>query len=170
MSRTTRYDYIIVGAGVAGCVLANRISADPATSVLLLEAGPDATSDPRVNQPSRWLELLGSEYDWGYRTTPQRHLNQRTLDWPRGRVIGGSSSLNAMVYIRGNAADYDAWVQYGGPKWSYAEMLPWFAEVEGCATEHGSLSVVEQEHPNTLSEAFVAAGEEIGLSHNPDFN
>src|SRR4051812_12060346 len=150
-----RFDYIIVGAGIAGCVLANRISVDPAASVLLLEAGPDAVHDPRIDQPSRWMDLVGGQYDWCYRTTPQPHLNHRSIDWPRGRVVGGSSSLNAMVYIRGNAADYDAWAEYGGASWGHAAFQQWFADVEGPVADRESLPISEQKHPHPLSEAFI---------------
>ncbi|MFE3413412.1 GMC family oxidoreductase [Streptomyces mirabilis] len=165
-----RYDYIVVGGGLAGCVVASRLSEQPDDRVLLVEAGPDPGPDPRVVQPSRWPDLLGSEYDWGYRTVPQKQLNERRVSWPRGRLLGGSSAINAMVYIRGDAGDYDRWAEFGGPDWSWAGMLPWFERVEGLAGDEVSISVEAKQHPHPLAEAFVAAGAELGLPRNPDFN
>jgi choline dehydrogenase-like flavoprotein len=170
MSSNHSYTYVIVGAGIAGCVLASSLSADPALSVLLVEAGAGASRESRVSQPCRWPELVGSEYDWAYRTTPQRQLNGRVVNWPRGRMLGGSSAMNAMVYVRGDPTDYDGWAHYGGPEWSWSRMAPWFEKVEGQTGEERSLSIVDQEKPHPLSEAFLAAGEELGFVRNEDFN
>ncbi|MEV3875128.1 GMC family oxidoreductase N-terminal domain-containing protein [Streptomyces sp. NPDC049906] len=170
MSHQLRYDYVIVGAGLAGCVLAHRLSADPDVTVALVEAGPDATADPRVTQPSRWPQLMGSELDWSYLTVPQRHLNGRRLSWPRGRLVGGSSAMHAMVYVEGHASDYDAWAVHGGTEWGSRGMLPWLARVAGTAGDRALLSVESPSRPHPFAEAFVSAGEEIGLAVNPDFN
>ncbi len=116
------YDYVIVGAGSAGCVLAARLTEDPDVSVLLLEAGPPDASQ-NIHVPLGYLKLSGTELDWGYFSAPEPHCNGRRIPLPRGRVLGGSSSTNAMVYIRGNPRDYDDW---GIPGWSWADLLPYF--------------------------------------------
>jgi choline dehydrogenase len=116
------YDFIIVGAGSAGCVLAHRLSADPHTKVLLLEAGgPD--DSPYIHTPAMVAMLPDSKYDWRFRTVPQVHCNLRRFAWPRGRTLGGSSSINYMIYIRGHRHDYDYWHQLGNPRWSYHDVL-----------------------------------------------
>ncbi|MGB7441308.1 MAG: choline dehydrogenase [Coleofasciculaceae cyanobacterium] len=170
------YDYVIIGAGSAGCVLANRLSANPNINVLLLEAGqPDRK--PKIHIPAAFCQLFKTEYDWGYYTEPQPHLNQRQLYWPRGKVLGGSSSINAMIYIRGHRHDYDHWHKLGNQGWSFDEVLPYFRKSEnqerGADQYHGTggpLNVTNLRQPNTLSLAFVQAGEEIGLDHSRDFN
>src|SRR5690349_13808269 len=123
------YDYVIVGAGLAGCLVASRIASGTHSSVLLVEAGPAAT-DPRIGVPARWLELCGSTLDRSYRTVPQRGLDGRRLTWPRGRVVGGSAAINAMVYVRGHESDYVAWEKAAGPDWGADRVLAALADVE----------------------------------------
>ncbi len=121
------HDYVIVGAGSAGCVLAARLSEDPDTSVLLIEAGPPDTND-NIHVPLGYLKLAGTEVDWHYWSAPEPECDERRLPLPRGRVLGGSSSVNAMVYIRGNHRDYDEW---GAPGWSWDEPLPLLPAIRG---------------------------------------
>ena len=126
----SRYDYIIVGAGSAGCVLANRLTEDPHVRVLLLEAG-GADRDPLIHIPIGIGKIWKDRrHDWGYTTEPQAHLNQRAIELPRGKVLGGSSSINAMLYLRGHRGDYDRWAHAGLAGWSYAEVLPYFKRAE----------------------------------------
>src|SRR5215468_8907091 len=170
------YDYIIIGAGSAGCVLANRLSEDPAVKVLLLEAGGrDARKEIQI--PVAFCKLFKTPCDWAYYTEPEPHLGNRSLYWPRGKVLGGSSSINAMIYIRGHRADYDEWRDLGNPGWGYADVLPYFRKSEnqerGASEYHGAsgpLRVSDLHTVNPLSEAFVAAGEEAGYERNHDFN
>ncbi|MGB9122248.1 MAG: GMC family oxidoreductase N-terminal domain-containing protein, partial [Candidatus Angelobacter sp.] len=170
------YDYIIIGAGSAGCVLANRLSEDPTVKVLLLEAGSRDTRK-EIHMPLAFSKLFKGPCDWTYFTEPEAALGNRSLYWPRGKVLGGSSSINAMIYIRGNHADYDQWRDQGNPGWGYADVLPYFKKSEkqerGASEYHGAsgpLCVSDLRTVNPLSEAFVAAGEESGLQRNPDFN
>ncbi len=170
------YDYVIVGAGSAGCVLANRLTGDPPISVLLLEAGgPDNKQE--ISIPAAFSKLFKTPYDWAYFTEEQPHLNKRKLYWPRGKTLGGSSSINAMVYIRGNRRDYDEWHELGNEGWSFTDVLPYFKKAEnqerGASAEHGvggPLNVADLRTVNPLSRAFVEAGVEIGLPRNNDFN
>ncbi len=170
------YDYVIVGAGSAGCVLANRLTEDPATTVLLLEAGgPDEAQE--IHIPAAFSSLFKSPLDWAYETEEQPHLNNRKMYWPRGKVLGGSSSINAMVYMRGNRRDYDHWHELGNEGWSFSEVLPYFKKAEnrerGASEYHGTggpLNVADHRTLNPLSDAFVAGGVEAGIPRTDDFN
>ena len=163
------FDYVIVGAGSAGSALAARLSADPNASVLLLEAGP-ADKKTEIHIPAAFAQLFRSGLDWNYDTTPQAPLGGRSVYWPRGRVLGGSSSMNAMMWVRGFAADYDGWADQAGPEWSWAALLPYFRRVERVAgstdASHGrdgAVSVEPQRSPSRHTKAFLAAVSELGL-------
>lgn len=172
------YDYVIIGAGSAGCVLANRLSADPDISVCVIEAGKKDTS-LLVRMPAGVGELIGKTgpENWGFWTEPQQHLEQRKLYWPRGKGWGGSSSINGMIYIRGHARDYDQWRQMGLAGWSYSDVLPYFRKsehFEGGADdfhgENGPLWISQSPLDNPVYRAFLAAGEEAGYKRTQDFN
>ena len=171
------YDYIIVGAGSAGCVLANRLSADPQVQVLLVEAGP-RDWHPFIHMPAGLARLVNNRrLNWSYDTAPEPQLQNRRLWWPRGKVLGGSSSINAMCYVRGVAGDYDRWATAGAEGWDWASVLPWFRHSE-CNTrggdalhgDTGPLHVSDLRHVNPLSHAFIEAGMQAGHAHNADFN
>ena len=171
------YDYIIVGAGSAGCVLAARLTENPTVSVLLLEAGPPDTAD-EIHIPAAVNLLFQSGYDWGFRTVPQDKAAGQSVYWPRGRVIGGSSSINAMIYIRGNKYDYNTWRdEYGCDGWGYNDILPYFIRAEhnsrGSSAYHGAsgpLSVTDPAFKSAAAVAFVEAAVNAGAVANPDFN
>ncbi|MFW5816580.1 MAG: GMC family oxidoreductase, partial [Wenzhouxiangella sp.] len=171
------YDYIIVGAGSAGCVLAHRLSADPACRVLLPEAGP-RDWNPFIHMPAGLAKLVNfTSLNWNYQTEPEAQLNNRRLYWPRGRVLGGSSSINAMCFIRGHRSDYDDWAEAGNPGWSWDEVLPYFIrsqnQARGASDLHGvdgPLSVEDLSYFNPLSEVFIRAAEQAGFAVNRDFN
>ncbi len=169
-------DYIIVGAGSAGCVLAARLSENPDCSVVLLEAGGEP--DPRLAPvPGAASRMRNTCADWAFTTTPQRELFDRRIAYPRGRVIGGTSILNYMVYIRGNAGDYDGWAQRGNAGWSYEDVLPYFRKAESNAEyddsyhgRAGPLSVENNAHRHPLGALFIEAAVAMGVPFNPDFN
>jgi choline dehydrogenase len=172
----THYDYIVIGAGSAGCVLANRLTADSDTTVLLLEAGNPDTK-PEIQSPSATLSLLCSEVDWGYFSEPEPYLNDRKIYCPRGKVLGGSSAINLMIYIRGNHRDYDHWQELGNPGWSYQDVLPYFKKSEhssrGASEFHGTageLSVTDAIAPTAISQRYLDAAMALGYNYNPDFN
>ncbi|MDT8438974.1 MAG: choline dehydrogenase [Wenzhouxiangellaceae bacterium] len=171
------FDYIIIGAGSAGCVLANRLSEDPDCRVLLLEAGP-RDWNPFIHMPAGLARLVSfKSINWNYQTEPEPQLNGRRLYWPRGRVLGGSSSINAMCYIRGHASDYDDWRDLGNPGWGFADVLPYFRRAEdqqrGASEHHGEagpLGVADLQHVNDLSRVFIRAAEQAEYYRNVDFN
>ncbi|MFO1037477.1 MAG: choline dehydrogenase [Geminicoccaceae bacterium] len=171
------FDYVIVGAGSAGCVLAARLTEDPHCRVLLLEAGP-VDRGWKIHMPAALTyNLMTDRVNWAYHTEPQRHMDGRSLYWPRGRVLGGSSSLNAMVYIRGHAFDYDRWVEEGAEGWGYADVLPYFRKSEtfslGADLYHGGdgpLQVERGKMENPLFDAWLAAGRQAGYPLTPDMN
>jgi choline dehydrogenase len=172
----THYDYIVIGAGSAGCVVANRLTEDSDTKVLLLEAGNPDTK-PEIQIPAECVNLLGTEVDWGYFSEPEPYLNNRKIFCSRGKVLGGSSSINFMFYIRGNGHDYDHWQSLGNPGWSYQDVLPYFKKSEhssrGASEYHGvdgELSVTDPISPNVASKRFIDACIAMGYDYNTDFN
>lgn len=170
------YDYIIIGAGSAGCVLANRLSADPNISVLLLEAGiKDRKTE--IHIPGGYSQLNRSEVDWAFWTETQVHLDGRRVFIPRGKVLGGSSSTNAMAYVRGNKADFDEWASLGNEGWSYEEVLPYFTRSEHNENFEGSyygknglLNVAHSSEPHPLGKVFIDSCVEKGIPFNPEYN
>ena len=176
-SETPEFDYIIVGAGSAGCVLANRLSADGKHSVLLLEAGPK-DSNLWIHVPLGYGKLFKDKtVNWMYQTEPEPGLDGRTIFQPRGKVLGGSSSINGLLYVRGQHEDYDRWRQHGNGGWGYDDVLPYFKKAEnqarGADDFHGvggPLPVSDSRHGDPLSDAFIAAAAETGIPVNSDFN
>jgi choline dehydrogenase len=174
--KSNTYDYIIVGAGSAGCVLAARLTEDLRTRVLLLEAGGEGGAK-EIRIPAAFSKLFKTAVDWNYATEPEPHLHNRRLYWPRGKVLGGSSAINAMIYIRGNRSDYDSWRDLGNTGWGFAEVLPYFKKSEnqerGASEYHGTsgpVNVADPRYVNPLTRAFLAAADEIGIAGNADFN
>jgi choline dehydrogenase len=170
------HDYIIVGAGSAGCVLANRLSEDPATKVLLLEAGGSDRS-LKIKIPAAFPQQFHTKLDWDFQTEPEPHVDGRSLFIPRGKSIGGSSSMNAMLYVRGRPFDYDSWEAQGAPGWGYRDVLPYFIKsednVRGASEYHGvggPLRVSEQRSPRPMNKRLLAASEAAGIPRIADYN
>ena len=170
------WDYVVVGGGSAGCTLANRLSDDPGTRVLLLEAG-SRDINPMIHRPGGLGKLFGPKVNWRFHTAPQKNLDNREVWYPQGKTLGGSSSINAMIYIRCQKEDYDNWAALGNDGWSYEEVLPYFRRAEDndrladCYHGHGGpLWVSDQVGPHPITRAFVKAIQQYGLPYNADFN
>ena len=168
-------DVLIVGGGSAGCVLAARLTEDPRRRVCLVEA--EAPRRPAARRPAQWPYLEGGPFDWAYRTTPQPGTAGRVHGWPSGRVLGGSSQLNAMAHVRGHPSDFDAWAEVAGPEWSHRALLPDFLRSEsfsGGASEHhgaaGPMTVWLPDRLHPVAEAFMRAAEEAGYPPSGDHN
>ena len=174
---TKQYDYIVVGAGSAGATLAGRLSEDGATQVLLLEAGP-ADKSFWIHLPIGYGKTMWSKtYNWCFHTDPDPNMNGRQIYWPRGKTLGGSSSINGLIYIRGQREDYDHWASLGNTGWGYKDVLPYFIKSEGnqrgASAYHGAdgpLKVSNINAKHELIEAFISGAEQIGVPRNNDFN
>ncbi|MFN7118331.1 MAG: GMC family oxidoreductase [Saprospiraceae bacterium] len=170
------FDFIIVGAGSAGCLLANRLSANPKNKVLLLEAG-GKDKHPNISIPAAFNKLFQSKYDWNYHTVPQPHMGNRPMYQPRGKVLGGSSSINAMIYIRGHRSDYDGWEALGNRGWNYDAVLPYFKKFEqnlriqdAYHGNDGELKISDPCEPHILTKTLFQAAQQAGYQLNDDFN
>jgi pyridoxine 4-oxidase len=170
------FDFLVIGSGTAGSVLASRLSEQAELRVGLIEAGGAATN-PMIAAPAQWPLLQGSEIDWAYRTQPQRHTANRVHDWPRGRVIGGSTCLNAMAHVRGHPTDFDRWVEAGCAGWAYRDLLPYFIRSEtyegGASAYHGDrgpVHLTRPSDPHDVTRAYMQAGEEVGIAPTDDHN
>ena len=172
-----KFDYVIVGAGSAGCVLANRLSENPNLSICLIEAGGSDWS-PFIHIPAGWASNFNNpSVDWGYHTAPEIELNERKIFWPRGKVLGGSSAINGMIYIRGVPLDFAAWEQAGAKGWSWEEVLPYYKKAEAQQThkddlhgDDGPLYVEDVRDKRPIHDIYLDAMESIGIPRNPDFN
>jgi len=172
----TSFDFVIVGAGPGGCVLANRLSADRSTRVLLVEAGGPDTA-PLIHVPGKWTSLLGGEADWNYATEADAELNGRSIKWPRGRVFGGSTAISAMAYVRGHQLCFDDWAERAGASWSYRDLLPYFLRLEdnsrGASDVHGAggpLAVSDTVDPHAGHVAFLEGARELGFGASPTWD
>jgi choline dehydrogenase len=170
------HDFVIVGAGSAGCVLANRLSEDPSVSVLVLEAGGRDRS-PNIKIPAAFAKQFHTKLDWDYATEPEPHVDSRSLYVPRGKSVGGSSSMNAMLYVRGRPLDYDAWEAQGARGWGFTDVLPYFIKSEdnarGSSEFHGAggpLHISEQRSPRPMDRRFLAASAAAGIPQISDYN
>src|SRR5262245_9380362 len=176
---SSNFDYVVIGAGSSGCVVVNRLSADPGTRVLLIEAGVAVDADPAITTPGRWTSLIGSSYDWGYATETEEGLAQRTIVFPRGKALGGTSAINAMTHMRGLRRCFAEWRAAGNPGWCYDDLLPLFKQSErydGDPSPHrgfdGPLAVSRARDPHAGHEAFLLAAADQGFrsDHRHDFN
>lgn len=172
------FDYIVVGSGSAGGVIAARLTEDPSISVLLLEAGAEDVGDDNLKIPAAFPNLFKTKWDWNYQTADQKHLQSRSAYWPRMKALGGCSSMNAMIYMRGNAADYDEWRDgYGATGWGYEDVLRYFVKSEGnsrlIGPYHGTdgpLRVEDRAEDHEITNAWVETAVAAGLKATDDFN